>query len=39
MDRESDSRAFYAGVVLTGDLGDVVDRALLVSDVVHGDDE
>lgn len=30
---------FYAGVVvLARDFGDVVDRTLLVSDVVHGSD-
>ena len=36
VDRESNSGVFSGVVVLAGDLGDVVDRALLVSDVVHG---
>jgi hypothetical protein len=39
VNRESNSGVFSAGVVeLTGDVADVVDRALLANDVVHGGD-
>jgi len=39
VDRKSNGGAFYAGVVvLAREFSDVVDRTLLVSDVVHGSD-